>query len=249
MSLVALGWLWHTSIRPLPKLALLGSGALLLLVLAPMVAVVRNTSGDQRLSAETWITGFLTIKNPAIAIISEMGNTLEVSAYTLQLVPAVRAYDVGRSYFYAAFSLLPNIGWDIHPSVAHGLLGDWLVTTVQPMTAALGGGLGYSFIAEAFINFGWIASPLTLAVIGFALGKLFRWRETSPDPARTAAIATFLSFFLVYARGESASIIRGLFWYAFVPYLCVKLIQMRQFTPVNRDRNRHEFETAVSEKL
>jgi hypothetical protein len=41
----------------------------------------------------------------------------------------------------------------------------------------------------------------------------------SGDPAKQALVASFLSFFLILPRGESAFVVRPFFWYALIPYL------------------------------
>jgi hypothetical protein len=57
-------------------------------------------------------------------------------------------------------------------------------------------------------------------------------RADGADPARHALAASFLSFFLVFARGEAAIVVRGLVWYAVLPYLLAVLLTTR-----NRLRN------------
>ena len=47
------------------------------------------------------------------------------------------------------------------------------------------------------------------------------------DPARQAFVASFLSSFLLFSRGESANIVRGFVWYAVLPYLGVAVLSMR----------------------
>ena len=110
----------------------------------------------------------------------------------MTLVPESRPYDYGISYLYALTAIMPNIGWQVHPSVAHGLLSDWLIKTVDPVVARGGGGLGFSFIAEAYLNFGWFGGPVWLGVVGFILCWLFL-KADGADPARHAFAAAFLS--------------------------------------------------------
>ena len=49
----------------------------------------------------------------------------------------------------------------MHPSVAHGQPSDWLIETVNPYLAERGLGLGFSFIAEAYMNFGKVGGRST----------------------------------------------------------------------------------------
>ncbi len=91
--------------------------------------------------------------------------------------------------------------------------------------ASHGGSLGYSFIAEAYLNFGWIGAPITLGIIGFLFAKLVSWAERSGQPARLAMVACFLTFFLFFSRSEAASNIRLLVWYSLLPYLAVHAVR------------------------
>lgn len=226
MVLTAFVWLWHRTVRPISRVTLLAA-AIALLVTFPLLAAVRNTAGIWRDPAQIMVAA-ANQTNPIVAALSEMGNSLLTVADTLTLVPSVRPYDFGVSYAYAASALVPNIGWDVHPVVAHGLWGDWLIRSVDPTRASVGGGLGFSFIAEAYANFGWYGMAASLAVLGWLLNRLFDWGIGTGDRARYAMIATFLAFFLIFARGESAAVTRSLGWYAALPYGCVCLLTRRR---------------------
>lgn len=158
------------------------------------------------------------LDNPITASISEMGESMDTIAYTIRLVPESRDFDYGVSYLYALSNIVPNLGWSVHPSVAHGTLSDWLVKTVEPGTAAAGGGLGYSFLAEAYLNFGWFGAPLWMGIFGYFIARVFLMAD-SGDPAKQALVASFLSFFLILPRGESAFVVRAFAWYAMIPFL------------------------------
>jgi oligosaccharide repeat unit polymerase len=226
MVCVAVAWIYDRGIRRIPRM-LIAALALAAMVIFPLVRETRLTGGRYRLSLEEQIQTLSNLENPLTASVSEMGHSLVTVTHTLALVPESRPFDYGTSYLYAATAILPNLGWTVHPSVAHGLLSDWLVKTVDPFIAAAGGGLGFSFIAEAYLNFGWFGGPLWLGVVGFALSWLFL-KADGADPARQALAASFLSFFFVFARGEAAIVIRGLVWYALLPYVFAVLLTNRR---------------------
>lgn len=217
MSCVAVAWIFESSIRRIPR-SLILVFAVVALIVFPLVRQTRNISGRDRLSWESQVQILSNLQNPLSSSIAEMGYTLVTVTHTVALVPDTRPFDLGRSYLYAAAAVLPNLGWDVHPSVAHGLLCDWLIGIVDPVIAHSGGGLGFSFIAESYLNFGWFGGPLWLGVLGFWVSSFFLWAE-GLDPAKRALAASFLSFFFVFARGESAIVARGLIWYAVLPYL------------------------------
>lgn len=221
MPLLSFAWLWHQLIRPISKVFLGSFGAFLLLIILPLVGASRNSSGEDRLSVDTLLDTFTSINNPLVAILSEMGGSMNTIAYTIELVPRVREFQWGAEYLYALLTLLPNLFWKLHPTVARGVAGRWLTWAIRPDFAASGGGLGYSFIAEAYLNFGWFGSPIALGILGFLFAKLVLWAERSREPAKMAMVASFTSSFLFYARAESALMVRPLVWYSFIPLFCI----------------------------
>lgn len=224
MPLIAYIWLWHRSIRPIPRALLWGASAFVFVIVLPLVSATRDISGADRLSPAVLFHAFTSIQNPLVAIVSEMGSTMRVDAHMLVLVPDVRPYDHGASYGYAVLSLLPNLFWSVHPSIAHGTVSNWLVWQVEPGFAKRGGGLGLSLIAEAFLNFGWIGAPIILGLIGFGYARLIRWGTTSGAPSRLATVATIAASFTFYARSEAGEVLRPLVWYALLPYALVCIV-------------------------
>ncbi|PMB51366.1 oligosaccharide repeat unit polymerase [Fischerella thermalis CCMEE 5201] len=224
MPLVSLAWIWHHLIRPIPKTFLLSIGSLILFIIFPLVATTRNTAGQDRLSISFLLETFSSIDNPIIATISEMGGSMLTISYTLEIVPKDREFQMGTDYLYALFTLIPNVFGKLHPTVARGLPNHWLTEQINPNIAYMSGSYGFSFIAEAYLNFGWIGAPIALGVIGFLIVKLTSWAVKFRDPAKMAMIASFLSFFLFYARAESATVVRPLIWYSLIPYLGVCLL-------------------------
>ncbi len=223
MPLVAYVWLWHRRIARLPKSLLLGAAATLLLLVFPVLAMVRNIPGQERFSLTVYVEAYLSVKNPLVSILSEMGGTLMTVAHTVELIPTFRDFDWGLGYAYALLTIFPNMFWEIHPSVAHGLYSHWLTFVINPNTFYAGGGYGFSFIAEAYANFGWAGTPVLLALIGFLFARFVLWASFHGEPDRMAMLASFISFFMIYARGESALVVRPLIWYSFFPYMLVRL--------------------------
>lgn len=226
MILISYAWLFHHTVAPWPRVVLAGLGIVMLLTL-PLVAALRTTPALWQDPSRLFTEVFAAQTNPLIAPVSEMGSSLVAVVQTVRLVPSVRPFDYGTSYAYAVSTILPNVGWEIHPATAHGLLGDWLIKMVNPYIASRGGGLGYSFIAEAFANFGWYGVAPLLACLGYLLLPLFRWGTDTTDPIRCAFLGTFLSFFLLFARGESGTSLRSLVWYSLMPYVAITLIGRR----------------------
>jgi oligosaccharide repeat unit polymerase len=175
------------------------------------------------------IQTFFSIDNPVVTILSDMGTTMVTVAYTIELVPSFRDFDWGAGYFYSLFSLVPSLFWRLNPAAAHAY-SDWLIWFHSPYNAARGGGLGYSFIAEAYLNFGWVGGPIALGIMGLLYGRLTLWATRSNDPARLAMVATLLGFGLLFARGETGRhLVRPLAWYALFPYLGVFVLRRLRY--------------------
>jgi hypothetical protein len=214
-------WLYHRTVRPIKGWLLFVAGSLLASLVFPLVRAVRDTSLVDRVYFG-YLASFFSTDNPILSTISEMGSSMATVAYTVTLVPASRSFDFGSGYAYSLLTIVPNVFWPLHPTIAHGTYAAWLTQSVSPGYVRPGS-LGFSFIAEAFVNFGWLGL-FVIGLIGFGFGSLYVWANKSSDPARLAAIASYFSFILLFARGESNLLIRPLFWYSLFPYATVLLI-------------------------
>lgn len=215
----------HTCIKPIPKKIVLPIAILIFGVVFPILAVVRNFNLDSRTDISVMLSALDSIENPFATALGEMGGSMQSISYTMDLVPKSRAYDYGASYFYSIFSLVPNLFWSLHPSIARGSPSIWLVKEVDPIIASMGGGIGFSYIAEAYLNFGWWGGPFLLFLIGYLVSALVRWSQFYGDPVRIAIAASFFGSILTFARADSQSVIRPLVWYSLLPYLAVILLQ------------------------
>jgi oligosaccharide repeat unit polymerase len=213
----ALVWLWHEWVVKLPATVVVGC-AIALALIFPIVAAFRNLGGQQGNSLDALQTQLYGDSNPVVSMLTEMGGTMMTTAHTMNLVPSARPFQMGADYGYALLTLVPNFFWKLHPTIERGLAGSWLTWAIDPEFASRGGGYGYSFIAEAYLNFGWVGGPIALGIIGFLYTSLVLWAINSRSPARIALIATFSVYFPFYARSEAALHVRALVWYAVMPY-------------------------------
>lgn len=224
MPLISYAWVWDKCIRRINRLAIILLSGITLFVIFPLVREARLVPGHQRLSLDFYVQAYLSGSNPLIYILHEMGTVMNTIAYTVMLVPEKRSFDFGIGYLYSLFTIVPNVFWKIHPAKVHGSYADWLVWAVDPSWASKGGGLGFSFVAEAYINFGWFGVTFLLLIFGFLFARMISWAERYNNPARVAALATYMSFFLFFSRSETFSIIRPLVWYMIVPYVTFLVI-------------------------
>jgi oligosaccharide repeat unit polymerase len=221
MALLAFMWLWHRRVFEIPRWLIISSGLLLMGVILPLVGMTREISGTDRSSLMFMTSSLFDLDNPLITAVSEMGNSMNTIAYTLDLVPSTKPFEGMTTLYYAVLTVIPNLYWDLHPSIAYGTPSHWLVQTVDPYRAAQGGGMGFSFIAETYYNFGWLGVPVHLIVFGLLLGLFVKWGNRKGHPAKMACLACFLVFFLQYARGDLALIFRSMVWYSLLPYMAV----------------------------
>ena len=247
MILVMTLWLWLHG-RSLPKwvsLTVVSGVALGLLILFPVVWTMRNLPGTERFSVETLLHATALLPdNPVVMAIREMGGTMQTLAYTIELVPAARPYGLGSSYVWALTTALPNLFFPVHPAAAHKL-ADWLVWTVDPGWASLGGGLGYSMFAEAYCNFGWFFGSIVMSLIGYLIAwPCVWWWERPGSPLRSAYLAVIFAFLLFFPRGESFDMVRPIVWYGGFLYVTARFIlaskRRRRFDVAGRDGLHHE---------
>lgn len=221
MPIVSYFWLFDRTIKKINRMTLFFCGSFITIIVFPLVRSVRGLAGGEKFSIDFLIQYYFSLDNPVIDIIREMGGSMFTVAHTIQLFPSVREYDIGESYFYSLLTFVPNLFWEVHPSVSH-TYASWLVWEVDPAAAARGNGYGFSCIAEAYANFGWLA-PIFMGLVGGLLVKFYRYALM--DSAKLAMVASFLAFFFIFARGESIFIARSILWYAIIPYILYLVIQ------------------------
>ncbi len=226
MPLLAMLWLWNEVVKPIPKSLLFGVVALMLLVVFPVIGATRNEVAGVDLFSIDFLTKTLTgVNNPLVASISEMGFSATTIGWTMDLVPKVRPFALGSTILVAIFTLVPNVFTSgRHPALTmsgYDIPDFWLVGELDKDFAERGGSFGFSFIAEAYLNFGWFGI-IFMGLLGFGYAKLVQWAIRDRDPVKMAIIATFVSFFLFYPRASLHLVLRPFIWYAVVPYLSVK---------------------------
>ena len=234
MPIIAYAWLWSLVISPIAKKYIIFSIIVITILVFPYVQTMRNFSYEER-------SDFSLFQLPseysshAVSVVSEMGKSMQTVSYTLELVPNKRSFDWGEGYLYALLTGLPNV-WDgLHPAVARGLPSSWLVWEVSPQIARAGGSLGFSFIAEAYLNFGWYGAPVFIMLLGFLYGKFVTKVILSKNLALYALLASFISFSLYFPRGELSAVVRQFLWFSFLPYMLSSQLSKMNF--FRRDRS------------
>jgi hypothetical protein len=224
--LLAYAWLWDRCKRRIPRKVLALGAGIFLFIIFPLLQNTRDVPLADKALVDYYRQGVASV-NMATAGLREMGGSLATVAYTLELVPSIRSYDYGLQYVYSLLTIFPNVYWAIHPTIERGTPSTWLVWQIDPGTAARGGGYGFSFIAEALLNFGFWGAPFVLFLIGLLYARFVAWALRSDDIARFTILSIYMTYFLIYARSDSTSIIRPLFWYVLFPYLIIILFRQK----------------------
>lgn len=227
MPIISAAWLWHTRVSRLPTWSLLAASVFFLGFVFPVFAVVRGNPLGEQMSLSTIYDAFLSIENPLVAGVSEMGISFRTVVDTLELVPQTRSHSYGIGYLHALLNVFPNFIPFLHFPLEYGTPDIWFVHEVDPYFANLGGAWGYSFIAEAYLEFGWLGAPIALGVLGAFIGWFSCWGANSSHPAKAAAVAAWWIILLHFPRGALEGYTRQLVWFAIVPYVIVSLVASR----------------------
>ena len=199
-----------------------------LLAVIALVAVVRQLPRNSVTSAE--LRDAAASATP-IAALAEMGWTLRPLVETIRLVPAQMPYRGGQSYLDAAARLLPNLtstradaDWTDPLRLPPN---HWITFTVEPWTHAAFGGLGFSAIAEPYLNFGVGGVVVYFVLLGLALGRLDVWLATAPPRRVLATAALVFMPLLLTARNDYHNFVRPALWGVALVFLIEQLHGVR----------------------
>lgn len=219
----ALLFVWTRSIKRIPAIVTVGLIAGFL-VIAPTVAMVRDLPMGERLSISGISSAFSGDSNVALAMLSETGMTTTTTALTVDLVPQSRPFSFGLTYVNAILLSIPGTGFISASSRVPLVLSDWLIWQADPSAAERNGGFGYSFIAEAYLNFGAILGPVICGGLGLLIAYfVFR----TDDPLSVGFIGCLLLTLPMFSRGESVTITRGLFEQCLPPIIVTQYLMCR----------------------
>jgi oligosaccharide repeat unit polymerase len=216
----ALSWLYLYTrvVRRISARALVVAAVIAFVIVFPAVKQFRDLNATQR-SELGLIGAFASVQNPALSTLSETGGSMGTIAATMLLVPSKRPFDNGAGYGYASLTAIPNIFWSLNPGEQDDYQS-WLIQKFDPTSASLNLGIGFSYLAEVYINFGWFG-PIACALIGFGISRLSQWPQKTGDVSRYALVATYLTALLFWPRAEASYVVRPLLWYALLPYLII----------------------------
>ncbi len=162
-----------------------------------------------------WENNFL------VSAMNEMGNTQLINTLVYSKCPEPVPYQYGLSYLKMLWAVIPNfIG-----SAYTGYIGvDITFSPLYPLTDA---GMGASFIAEGYWNFG----PFS-GLLFFSFGMFIGWIEKqfwlaglfkSDKPENTFLLIYAMYYLVFLVRSESLGFGRSFVYYGAIPYLMCKM--------------------------
>ncbi len=186
--------------------------ALSLACAALLIAIPAGRAFRAERLADRMTSGWSFNAGP-VAAFEEMGGSLRPLAHTVELL-AGESYRGGRTYLLALREMIPNVSseWsggayipleDLPPS-------HWVTRLAAPWTYSRHGGLGFSAVAEAYMNFGRVG-PLAVFAL---LGALLAWAErfARGRPTRLALWAVVFGPLIWNVRNSAAVFARPAIW-------------------------------------
>ncbi len=183
-----------------------------------------------------------TVENSiVVSVLQEAGYTFCATATVVDNCPSNESYMYGKSYLSAVAYILPN-----------GLTGNYygkVGSTDEVFSGYLtlyGSGMGSSFIAEAYWNFGQF-SLLLMFVFGLLLGRLSVGIDYAIFRRDFKKIFIYTYVFVTiafYVRSDTRTFLRNFVWFCLpmvlvASYRIKKILDERRMQAEWKGRNRH----------
>lgn len=217
VAIISYIWLYDRRIKKINRKLIVIFGCISIFIVMPTISVLRQL---QDKSIVEFINTFKSIENPIKFILEESGITFMNTAYVDYLLPS-NGHHFGLDYIFAILSSIPNLVYKFNYYNIIGNPGVWITKIMAPNIAAIGGGLGFNYIAEAYLNF----SILGVAIIPFLLGFILRKIDNMRNLITEIGLAIFISFLPMYSRGTAYDIFRPTVWYILFPILLFYIIK------------------------
>jgi O-antigen polysaccharide polymerase Wzy len=185
-------------------------------IAAPGIKLLRN-------SKEMRLSDALVAARPLV-VIQEAGHALRPLKATLAQLDRGESYWWGSSYLNAASRVVPNIRpyWRAPSRTYATAPAQWITMEVLPWDYEHFGGMGYSAIAEPYLNFG----PAGVCVFFLLLGFLLARFDPSSfcDVFHLAIITCVFAGLLWTVRNDIANMTRPALWGAMVVLIIRHLV-------------------------
>lgn len=181
--------------------------AAVLLVILPVLHVGREAPLNDRLS-QVSLKDFNILDAPA-----EMGMSIRPLVETIDLV-GPNDFRFGRTYWIAIKGIVPNLAlrWEASATESETDLppSHWITAIVDPWTYKNYGGIGFSAIAEPYMNFGILGVLTYFLVLSFFL--IYLEQISVRNAYALAAWALILGPLLWTTRNDFTNFFRPAVW-------------------------------------
>jgi oligosaccharide repeat unit polymerase len=177
---------WVKSGRKIPNLVAVSLVAIVLISIS-VIGIFRQMAAYNELTTEDLQASYEAASFERSIV--EMGQALGVAAHVFRLVPEHYDYILGGSYVKAFKEMLPNLMPTMDKTNARSTLGeklksgdndvitemqpsDWLTYEIKRDQFDRGGGVGFSALAEPYLNFGVAGVVMFFFSIGYLLIRL-----------------------------------------------------------------------------
>lgn len=158
-------------------------------------------------------------------VLLEFGMTLLVPATIIDKVPEFIPFYYGKTIINFFLLLIPNIFWEVNPGLVDGTLEGLVSPFIRQGTI---GGIGGSFIAELYYNFGYY-SYLFLPIFGIVLARLSNHLDLKSSNSNKLRFYFSIYIFtniIWIIRSEFLTNGKDILYYAIFPIFLIKLIDL-----------------------
>ncbi len=222
-SLIILIWLYSQRHKikasTAVKLIILGVAGIYLL---QVVTLSRDGGGLSELTVESFLNAFKTENSPIADAFFEMGGTMGIVTIFLK---SGAIYPYANTYLTAILGAL-STRFLTFLGIDFVLIGDWLSQDYF----GLNYGLGFSMIAEAYVNGGYVGGLIYMLILGGVIGKLLCMCRDNQDmeskPIRAFVSIASANLLMSLPRGASYLIVKNFVYGVLVILVLVYFLKL-----------------------
>lgn len=235
MSLLAIILAFHYFVQPFTKrqFALGAVGGYFGIAILNAVADIRDVANRNLLDFFPML--FSSLSNVIGEFIGELGWSITSVCWTMNLVPGSYEFRHGMSYLVSLISWIPSQFFTgTHPVVVWGELSTWLQKALN-MTY----GPGYTMVAEAYLNFGYMGYIALFAegmIVSYMIAQISRIDANRNLLKSTMQIMVIMILMKSLVR-SSVSIAFRQYIFVLLPLYILIRLSIRRGENINGNRN------------